>query len=230
MGDFEYNGSPEGDWEERGDISWNEFDWQQFLLRHQKEVARFVATYDQHLDVPDRLDRIAAVMGWEREDWSVGEGFDEEDEEFSPREEAAGPGDADPYTLHRHPVFVVSAGLNLQVRYLWEAALNEFPTLFTASQAWRIGNTIALAERHGLLMIQAVDLGDFLLAVCHGKMALRALNDSLAHLDLLDARSAAEQSFAHAIRVRLFDLREVSLRVMNDCREEDRRGLPRDNE
>lgn len=229
MGNFEYDSSSEGDWDERGDISWNEFDWQRFLLRHQKEVARFVATYDQHLELPDRLDRVATVMGWEREDWSVGEGFDDEDEEFDPRDEESGTNDSDPYTLHRHPVFVVSAGLNLQVRCLWEAALSEFPTLITAHQAWRIGNAIALAERHGLLMIQAVDMGDFLLAVCHGKMTLRALNECLTHLETLDAHPGEEQKFASSIRLRLFDLREVALRVMNDCREEDRRGF-RDND
>jgi hypothetical protein len=224
MGSHDYNSS-EGDWEERGDISWNEFDWQQFLMRQQREVARFIALYDQHLEAPDRLDRVAAAMGWEREDWSVGEGFDDEDEDFAGREDEDGAFDADPYTLHRHPVFVVSAGLFLQVRYLWEAALRHFPTALDALQAWKISSSVSLSERHSLLMIQAVDMGDFLLAVCHGKMSLRSLNEALRMVELIETKGWEEQPFAAAIRMRLFDLREVCLRVMSDCREEDRRGF-----
>lgn len=230
MGNFDYDSSSEGDWEDRGDISWNEFDWQQFLLRHQKEVTRFVALYDQHLESNERLDRVASEMGWEREDWSVGEGFDEDDEDgISLRDAEGGINEGDPYTLHRHPVFVVSAGLLLQVKYLWEAAITQFPNLLSAHQAWKIANANAITERQGLLMIQAVDMGDFLLAVCHGKMALRGINDCLAQLAPLEAETGERHHFAEAIKLRLFDLREVCLRVMTDCREEDRRDF-RENE
>lgn len=225
MGNYEYDNGPEGDWEDRGDVSWNEFDWQQFLLRQQREVARFVGFYDQHLDLPDRLDRVAQDMGWEREDWSVGEGFDDEDDESVGRDGDDGANDSDPYTLHRHPVFVVSAGLYMQLRYLWEAALAQFPGLIDAAQTWRVANAIANGERHGLLMIQAVDMGDFLLAVCHGKMALRAINEALTQLEPLEQRSDASRRFAEGLRIRFFDVREVCLRVMTDCREEDRRGF-----
>lgn len=230
MGNFDYDSGPEGEWEERGDVSWNEFDWQQFLLRQQKEVARFIALYDQNLDQPDRLDRVAHAMGWEREDWSVGDTFDEDDDNGLPlSSEEDGILDTDPYTLHRHPVFVVTTGLYLQLRYLWEAALAQFGDSLTARHMWRVSNSIAYGERHLILMIQAVDMGDFLLSVCHGKLALRAINDGLAQIEPLDNISDESAIIASAVRYRLFDAREVCLRVMNDCREEERRGF-RDND
>ena len=226
MGSYDFESNQEGDWEERGDISWNEFDWQQFLLRQQKEVARFVALYDQFYGQPDHLDRVAQEMGWERDDWSVGDSLEDE-----PLEGVASPvdedsfSDSDPYTLHRHPVFVVSTGLFLQIRYLWEAAFAQFGTLLDGHQSWKAANALALAERQLILMIQAVDMGDFLLSVCHGKLALRAINTSLSLLAPLDEHSAESARFSEAVRYRLFDAREVCLRVMNDCREEDRRGF-----
>ncbi len=230
MGNFEYDSSSDGDWEERGDISWNEFDWQQFLFRQQKEIARFVALYDQNPGQHDHLDRVAQAMGWERDDWSVGDTVEDDDADLpSMSTDEDGILDSDPYTLHRHPVFVVTAGLYLQLRYLWEAAIVKFPEAVGTRQIWRVSNSLSYGERHLTLMIQAVDMGDFLLSVCHGKMALRAINDGLSQIEMLHAHSDEATALASAIRYRLFDAREVCLRVMNDCREEERRGF-RDND
>ena len=42
MNQYEFEGSNEGDWEEGGDLAWNESDWQVFLKNSDKEVARFI--------------------------------------------------------------------------------------------------------------------------------------------------------------------------------------------
>lgn len=224
MSSFNYDSSPEGDWEDRGEISWNEFDWQQFLLRQHKEVSRFISLYEQNLSRTDRLDHVAGLMGWEREDWSVGEGFDDEDDDLSASNQDDGLQESDPYTLHRHPVFVVTAGLIMQLRFFWEATFTQDVASLGAPLAWRAATSTAMIERQVILMIQAVDMGDFLLAVCHGKLGLRALNESLALVDSIPGEGEFEH-FAEAMRIRLFDTREVCLRVMTDCREEDRRGF-----
>lgn len=226
MGNYDFEGQPEGDWDEKGNVSWNEFDWQQFLKRQQKEVARFVSLYDRYLDEPGHLDRVASEMGWDREDWSVGDGMDDEDD--SEVENADRETDFDPYTVHRHPVFVVTTGLYAQMRYLWDTFLSR-PTTFPAQAASRVSNAFAAGEKHLMLTIQSVDMGDFLLGVCHGKLALRAINETMALIEPLNEQSDDGPRFLHALRQRLFDLRDVALRVMNDCREEDRRGF-RDND
>lgn len=225
MGNYDFEGHPEGDWDDRGNVSWNEFDWQQFLQRQQKEVARFVSLYDRYLDEPDHLDRVAQEMGWDREDWSVGDSFDEDEDEAEAMERDL---DLDPYTLHRHPVYVVTSGLYAQMRYLWDCFLSK-PSTFPARDASRLSNAFAAGEKNLTLTIQAVDMGDFLLGVCHGKLALRAINETMMHLEPLAEMSGDAPRFLQAIRARLFDLRDVCLRVMNDCREEERRGF-RDND
>lgn len=220
MGNYDFEAHPEGDWDDRGNISWNEFDWQQFLKRRQKEIARFVSLYDRYFDEPDHLDRVAVEMGWDRDDWSVGEGLDDDEEgELAERDE-----DMDPYTMHRHPVFVVTAGLYAQLRYLWDCFL-EKPGTLTPRDATRVANALAAGEQNLILTIQAVDMGDFLLGVCHGKLGLRAINEAMNLLQPLETMSGDAPRFLTAMRMRLFDLRDVCLRVMGDCREEERRGF-----
>ena len=72
-----------------------------------------------------------------------------------------------------------------------------------------------------LLSIQALDLGDFGLSICHLKNALSALNQSLDIVNrLTHPNETYLASFQNEIRIRLFDLRELWIRVMGDCRHE----------
>ena len=48
-----------------------------------------------------------------------------------------------------------------------------------ASLSWSYCASLADAERHCLLAANCLDLGDFLLAVCHLKKAHSALNESM---------------------------------------------------
>ena len=69
--------------------------------------------------------------------------------------------------------------------------------------------------------IHALDFGDYAMAVSLFKRALAALNSSLA---LINADAINRLPHVRAWREdalpRFFDLREVWLRVINECREE----------
>jgi hypothetical protein len=77
MSGFEYDNDAEGEWEERGDLAWNEYDWQQYLKSNEKDIARFLALYQQLKHKQDHLDEIAHQMGWDREDWMPSDTFDD---------------------------------------------------------------------------------------------------------------------------------------------------------
>ncbi len=229
MTNFNFEGQPEGEWEDRGNLSWSELDWQQFLQRQEKEVARFLKFYDEcPLEAAERLDWVARQMGWDSEDWSVGDLLDEEEETegWNPgEEESRERPDSDPYTLHRHPVYVVCSGLFLQIRYLWRTALTNRPGPVDSLLCWDFAECLNEAEKHSLMAMQCMDMGDFLLCVVHLKRSLRGLNLAMSLLPELVASSSAGEYFRLAMVARLFDLREVCLRVMQDCREEDRRDF-----
>jgi hypothetical protein len=229
MTNYNFEGQPEGEWEDRGNLSWSELDWQQFLQRQEKEVARFLRFYDEcPVEAAERLDWVARQMGWDSDDWSVGD-FPEDEQEgdaWKPGdEEGRDPVDADPYTIHRHPVFVVCAGLFLQIRYLWRTALKNRPGPVDSLLCWDFGECLNEAEKHSLMAMQCMDVGDFLLCVVHLKRSLRGINLAMSLMPALVQTSSAGEYFRLAMLGRLFDLREVCLRVMLDCREEDRRNF-----
>ena len=181
----------------------------------------------------ERLDWVARQMGWDSADWSVSE-FTEEEEEEGEAWRAADDqdlidADQDPYTLHRHPVYVVGTGLFLYLRYTWRHIINEQGDEIGPMLAWDFADSLNEAEKHCLMALQCMDMGDFLLCIVHLKRALRGINLSLSHLPVLVSVSPAPERLHATLRSRLFDLREVCLRVLMDCREEEGRDF-RDND
>ncbi|HEX2101818.1 MAG TPA: hypothetical protein VHF69_14185, partial [Candidatus Synoicihabitans sp.] len=80
------------------------------------------------------------------------------------------------------------------------------------------------------LAIQALDFGDYAMAISLFKRALRELNGSLALLSSEAHGSRAFTTFRDHALPRLFDLREIWLRVMNECREELERPVEDEDE
>jgi len=139
---------------------------------------------------------------------------DSSDDQIEGRESA-------PYTLHRHPVFVVTRSLYRYLRQSWEQFISQHPESASPKLCWDYANSLHQAEMNVLLSIQAIDLGDFGLSICHLKNSLTALNQTLAQLNqLAHPDSVYLNDFCTEIRVRIFDLRELWIRVMGDCRHE----------
>lgn len=218
--EFNFN---DGDWDDRGELAWNEFDWKQFLMRHESEISKYLAVYENLRDDPDRLDRSAQIMGWDTEDWSnTDAGLDDDPQP----EEAAGIDDTDPYTLHRHPVYVVTHSLYRYLDRCWQAYTRQVAFAATADQAWRYARSLHAGEHNATLALQGLDMGDYALAVCHLKLALAELNTSFSVLaELPEKETPMQVAFLRQSRQRLFDLREVWLRVMRDSRDEMQRRL-----
>ena len=74
-------------------------------------------------------------------------------------------------------------------------------------------------NEQALQAVQALEMGDYTLAVCLFKRALRELNLTLARLSEPDvAETPLAVRYREYAMPRLFDLREIWLRVMNECR------------
>lgn len=242
MSDPNFEHSDGDDWEEfPGDPNWSESQWRNYLQGSDRETARFLSIYNSIKDQPNHLDEVASLMGWDAEDISMTDEFffmdvgadDGEDlRDPSHLSELSAPGNEDaeardpadagaPYTLHRHPVFVVSRSLYRYLHQSWEHFLAHSDGMVSAKMTWDYANSLHQGEMNVLLSVQALDLGDFGLSICHLKNSLSALNQTLAMLDQLTHRNAAfVEGFRREARIRLFDLRELWIRVMGDCRHE----------
>ena len=219
MSDFDSDSSPENEWEERGDLAWNEFDWERYLREQDDSIHRYLGFYEAFRHSPTRIDAVAEQMGWGTGNWSD----EEEPAEFPETEVSAETSDreeAEIYTLHKNPIFIATKAIYLSVKRPWE---------LNAGDAAKVPPPLALGllaalhrgEEQAVQAIHALDFGDYAMAISLFKRALSALNSTLA---LLDADSATAHRAVMAYREetlpKLFDLREIWLRVISECREE----------
>jgi hypothetical protein len=214
----------EGDWEEfSSEPSWGESQWRSYLQGSDKDTERFLSVYNSVKNKPNHLDEVATLMGWDVEDISLTDEFTfiEEDEERSSSENSSAP-----YTLHRHPVFVFTRALYRYLHQSWEHYMLHSERSLTPKISWDYSNSLHQGEMNVLLSIQALDLGDYGLSICHLKNSLSALNQTLSLLDQLDHPSSTFlNGFRKEAQIRIYDLRELWIRVMGDCRHECQRRL-----
>jgi hypothetical protein len=204
------------DGEEHGELVWNEFDWERYLRQRDEAVTAYRRCYDEAADSSDRLDEVARQLGWEATLDGDIDGDDEDDEDFDD--------DLDPYTLHRNPVYVATRALFAGVtEHVQTAAL--VANGIEAARALALLRTLHEAEMSVVLGVQSLDLGDSALGISQLKRALGLLNVSMSKLpdtaaaDGETAVSSTEQLRRQALP-RLFDLREICLRVIRECRQE----------
>lgn len=223
MSGFEFDSFSEGEWENHEDLAWNEFDWQQYLKQSESEVDRFLDYFHQLKSNQNHLDEIAHRMGWDGEDWSCSDFSDEDlaDEDVT---QPALDNSFDPYTVHKHPVYIVTHGLYKNLFKQWEQFTIENQRALSPFFASQFSNSLHMGEFHAIMALNALDMADYNLTVCHLKNAMSAINQTLNMAQSIPAQNAKPvQLFFAELKVCIFDLREIWLRVMTDCREEYKR-------
>ncbi len=199
----------EGD--ERSELAWTEAHWERYLAAQEQSVRNYAGHYDRLAAAPDRIDQVARLMGWETAEQTA-ESLplseeDETDTEFSDQWE--------PYTTQCNPVYISTHALQGTLHEAWEKTAAQ-PGL-PARAALGVQAALHRQAIQSLHAIQALEMGDYTLAVCFFKRALRALNETLAALEAAGpGRELAD--YRLWARPRLFDLREIWLRVMAECR------------
>ena len=214
MSNFDSDGGSENQWDDRGELAWNEFDWERYLREQDEAIQRYLRFYDGCKDPVDRIDTVAEKMNWGQDDWS-------EDNEAAEADEAeADDGPDDVYTLHKNPIFIAPKAINLGLRRSWEHLASD-PANAPQSIALSLLASLHRGEEHSVEAINALDFGDYAMAVSLLKRAMSALNGTLA---LLNAESSLTHPAVAAWRdealPQLFDLREICLRVIAECRDE----------
>lgn len=228
MSDINFDPS-ESNWDDLPqENSWNEHQWRKYLNNSSSDIKRFLSIYDTHKDSPNHFDKIATQMGWDTEDISLAENFDLTEPENHLEEDLLDE-DLAPYTPLSHPVIVATNALYSSLRQIWEDYINQNDNDASPQICWQYANSLHQAETNVIFAVHAIDLGDYGLTICHLKNSLGALNTTLSLLNKIthpDENFLAK--FRQEILVRLFDLRELWIRVMGDCRTECNRRI--DNE
>ena len=182
------------------------------------EVSKFITFYEHSSRKQGHLDEIARHMGWEVSDWSNKDGYTEEDLSEFPSMEEEDFEPSEPYTLHRHPVYIVTQGLFYWLRNSFNDYLEKsLGRQVSARIGWNYATALQETEQQAVMGIQALDMADYSLAICHFKRALSGINQTMAILEELFPDNI-EEPYRKEIQIRLFDLREVYLRIIGECR------------
>ncbi len=218
MSNFDSDGGPDGDWEDRGDLAWNEFDWERYLREQDEAIHRYLQFYEAAKESPDRIDDVAEKMGWGQGDWSdepeTDDAGDTDDDETDFEKEE------DVYTLHKNPIFIATKGIYLGLNRSWQAIAID-STKVPQPLAVQLLAALQRGEEQSVQAIHALDFGDYAMAVSLFKRALSALNSTLALINSETVgRHRAVMEWREEAQRRLFDLREIWLRVIAECREE----------
>ncbi|PTX94573.1 hypothetical protein [Opitutus sp. ER46] len=217
MSNFDSDGGPEFEWEDRGDLAWNEFDWERYLREQDDAIERYLGFYEACKRSAERLDQVAEKMSWNQESWTE-DGDDDEDDDDEDDDEFERPQDV--YTLHKNPIFIATKAIYLGLNRSWQSLASE-PGRVPAAHVIAIQSALHAGEDHAVQAIHALDFGDYAMAVSLFKRALSALNNSFALLGADElATMPAVVEWRDDAMSRLFDLREIWLRVMAECRGE----------
>lgn len=214
MSNFDSDGGAENPWDDRGDLAWNEFDWERYLRDQEEAIHRYLRFYEACRRDPDRIDKVAEKMNWGDDDWSDdAEGDDDADEvESGPEEEV--------YTLHKNPIFIATKAIYLGLNRSWQRVAGDAAKV-PQPMALAVMSSLHQGEDQAVQAVHALDFGDFAMAISLFKRAMSALNGTLALLssDQVPQHRTVSNWREEALP-RLFDLREIWLRVISECRDE----------
>jgi len=202
MGKFNHDSYPEHEWDDSGEAAWSEADWEGYLLREEAEIRKYQKLYQKLIKSQNRLDEVAIYMGWDEEEADESDPL-AEDEGDDP--EAAPP----PYTLHQHPLFVASKALHGWLREKLHQRVAMASEIVPPEMALEIHGLVCKSDEYGLLTVTA-----------YIKRGLAMVNLILGKLEGVEQLGLEPlPRFVQQARIRLFDIREIWLRVLNDCRE-----------
>jgi hypothetical protein len=226
MNDNDFDPLPDNDWDDTWELAWSEFDWEKYLREQDTVAQAYLTTYEKCLSRPDRIDEVAHVMGWDHADWTADES-DAGDGAPRPNDaaESSDSGLLDPYTIQKHPVYISTHALLHWLSRTWEFVVPTCGGKVPVRTGIAFPNSLYRAGHLGLLAIHSLDMGDYALCISQIKRTMVEINSALRHLNSIDPQvHAAFTQFHPQALLRLFDVREIWLRVMRDCREElDRR-------
>ena len=225
MSNKNYDGQNDHDYENQEELAWNEFDWQKYLKNNEQEIQEFLKLYHKLKNKQVNFYEIAKALSCELEEKSQDEGDDTQNSAsklFDLQENTAADSDTYwPYTIHKHPIYIVTRGLYKYVYQCWECLLLQPNLTLKPVDAFRLSSSLQAGEINALMAIHSLDFSELNLTVCQLKQALDALNHTMGKLQHFSKNNPSINKFlANNMLPALFDLREVFIQVMTECREE----------
>lgn len=205
------------------EVHCSESQWRKILLRAQNEVERFLKFYETLPvgDDEDRLDKCAGAMGWQ---FSIEESKTPIAEIDTYAGENKNPAPLPIYSLQNMPECIAVNALCKFIKKRWADLFmlpygaGKLPARVGASLLTMLAST----EQNMMFAIDAMDAGEYALALTHAKLAHAALNKHFAEMESVPAvsQNAVYAKLVAELYQGSFDLRDLCLRLIRDARGE----------
>lgn len=213
MENFDSESQSDNNWDDQSwDSTWNEFEWERYLKTEDNEILKYQKLYSKLVKSQNRLDEVALYMGWDAQ--SNADQIPSENSITPPSENSEAP-----YTIHRHPLFVASKALHSWLQEKWAQHAALVSQYISPELALSLSSSLSQSDYEGLLAVMALDMGDYALATAYLKRGMVSINASFSALEQIEALEIEPlPRYISQARTRLFDLRDIWLRVIADCR------------
>ncbi|MCH6255755.1 hypothetical protein MLD52_04305 [Puniceicoccaceae bacterium K14] len=213
MENFDNESQSDNNWDDHNwESAWNEFDWERYLKSEDNEVLKYQKLYSKLVKSQNRLDEVALYMGWDSANLPEQTSIDSSSGQQLENSEA-------PYTLHRHPLFIASKALHSWLQEKWMQHSSLASQYISPELALKLSSSFSQSDYQGLLAVMALDMGDYALAIAYLKRGMASINDSFAALEEISQLEIEPlPRYVTQAKIRLFDIRDIWLRVVADCR------------
>lgn len=212
---------------EQENVAWNECDWYHYLGRNRREIRRVIDCYKSVRSThANYLEELAKMMGWNSfvlidvDDQGGEEVFVDTCNISQDEEEYEIEINIEPYTIHKNPLNLLTWGLYQYIQEQCEELLGSQRSI-SAINIWRLSRSLMDGQSNIMMATYSIDIAEYMLAICHLKLALKAVNESLQVIGRMPKTIPQVKEISMA----LFSLREVFIKVSNDCREYDQSEL-----
>jgi hypothetical protein len=183
-------------------FSLNEKDWHSYLAAIDTETGKLFRLFIESRHISNHLDMIFAAMRWKKIFFTSSRLEDDDSVEI--------------VTFHRNPVYIASRAIFFFMEKIWDILVAEGKPL-TAAACWHFAKLINSMQREMFGGIASIDSCEYILAVCHFKNVMAAVNDAIFSLRKVPPIGGKAEGFVHDFTVSLFDIRELAWQSISLC-------------
>jgi hypothetical protein len=180
----------------------NEKEWHSYLAAVDAEAGKFFRLFVRTRRASNHLDVIFSKMKWRRITFSGGDISRDDDK-------------VEVVTFHKHPVNIASRAIFFFLEKICDFFIMNSGVI-GVTDCWHFAKLMGTMRTEMLSGIANVDAMEYMLAVCHFKNVMAAVNGALFALRKLPAKGPIGR-FLPDLTVALFDIRELAWQSIVLC-------------
>ncbi|MDR2776432.1 MAG: hypothetical protein LBB17_00060 [Puniceicoccales bacterium] len=183
-------------------FSLKEKEWHSYLAAIDTETGKLFELLIESRHISNHLDIIFTAMQWKKIIFTSNRLDDDNSVEI--------------VTFHRNPVYIASKAIFFFMEKIWDILVAEWKPL-EVTTCWYFAKLMNTMQKEMFGGIASIDSCEYVLAVCHFKNVMAAVNNAMFSLKKLPLLEGKIKGFVYDFTVSLFDIRELAWQSISLC-------------